>query len=210
MRTYSRIISRSLPAVGVILFAVVIASMAGAAVAGTICGTVRDEDTLAPVARAGIFVRTQAGAYTGYNGATDETGIFCIDGIPAGKYDLEIAVDDYETRYLRGVEVTDETTDVDIDIFGLEHFLAAPWPNPAQSFVTLRYRIGRTVPVKMQIYDVRGRFIRGWQDLSPSAGPHDLTWDLRGRDGSRVASGIYFARFSAGSFSRVRVIVTLQ
>ncbi|MCK4511434.1 carboxypeptidase regulatory-like domain-containing protein [bacterium] len=185
-------------------------SISSTAFAGTICGTVRDIDTLAPVDRAGIFVRTQEGAYTGYHGATSEAGTFCIDEIPAGTYDLEIAVDDYETRYVRGVEVTDETTDVDIDIFETEHFLYAPWPNPAQTSVTFRYRVGDPVPVRLQIYDVRGCLIRGWENISPSTGVHHFNWDLRGRDGTRVASGVYFARFSAGSVSKIRVIVTLH
>ena len=193
-----------------LLFTLLAVSAAGTALAGTICGTVRDEDTHEPVARAGIFVRTQDGAYTGYHGATGEDGTFCIDGIPAGIYDLEVAVDDYETRYLRGVEVTDDVTDVDIDIFELEYFLAAPWPNPARSSVTLRYRVGDAVPVKMEIYDVCGRFVRGWQDLSPSTGTHDFTWNLRDREGSRIGSGVYFVRFSAGSFSSVRMLITLR
>lgn len=185
-------------------------SITGPALAGTICGTIRDENTSAPVARAGIFVRTQAGAYTGYHGATDETGSFCIDGIPAGTYDLEVTVDNYRTRYLRGVEVTDETTDVEIDILGLEHFLAAPWPNPAQTSVNFRYSVGRPVPVKLEVYDVRGSLVRGWQDAAPATGVHDFSWDLRHRDGSRISSGVYYVRFSAGSFDNIRQVIVLR
>jgi len=185
-------------------------SITSPAVAGTICGTIRDENTSAPVARAGIFVRTQAGAYTGYHGATDETGRFCIDEIPAGTYDLEVTVDNYRTRYLRGIVVTDETTDVDIDIWGLEHFLAAPWPNPAQTSVNFRYSIGVPVPVKLEVYDVRGRLVRGWQDTAPVTGVHDFSWDLRARDGSRISSGVYYVRFSAGNFDNIRQVIVLR
>jgi hypothetical protein len=194
----------------ILLVTVVIVPASSVASAGTICGTVRDVDTLAPVNRAGIFVRTQDGTYTGHHGATDETGNFCIDGIAAGTYDLEIAVDDYETRYVRGVEVTDDVTHVNVDVFDTAHHLYAPWPNPARTSVTLRYRVGYPVPVRLQIYDVHGRLVRGWQDNSAEAGKYYFSWDLRGRDGALVPSGVYFARFSAGSINKIRKIVTLH
>lgn len=192
------------------LTSLLLISAAPASRAGTICGTVRDFETLAPVARAGIFVRTVDGAYTGYHGSTGDTGGFCIDGIPAGTYDLEIAVDDYETRYVRGVEVTDDVTGVDIDIFAVEHFLDAPWPNPSQTSMTFRYRISRPVPVKLRIYDVTGRLVRGWQSPSVEPGEYFLDWDLRDKNSARVASGVYFVRFTAGDVDQTRVIVTLN
>lgn len=200
MRNYAR---------AVVLFAL-LASVSSPSFAGTICGTVRDSDTLAPIDQAGIFVRTQDGAYTGYHGATDETGGFCIDGIPAGIYDLEIAVDNYETRYVRGIMVTDDVTDVDIDIFAVEHFLDAPWPNPSQTSITFRYRIARPVPVKLEIYDVTGRLVRGWQSPAVEPGEYYLEWDLRNRNRNRVASGVYFVRFTAGNVGLTRVIVTMN
>jgi hypothetical protein len=178
--------------------------------AGTICGTVRDTDTLAPIEKAGVFVRTQDGMYTGFHGATAEAGGFCIDGIPAGTYDLEITVDDYQTRYVRGVVVTDDVTDVDIDIFAIEHFLAAPWPNPSQTGVTFRYTIARPAPVKLEIFDVTGRLVRGWQSRAVEPGEYYLDWDLRDRNSNRVASGVYFVRFTAGDAGRTRVIVTMD
>jgi len=58
--------------------------------AGTICGTVTDAVTGSRVNKAGIFVRTTSGEYTGLYGATDAIGEFCIDEVPAGVYDLEV------------------------------------------------------------------------------------------------------------------------
>ena len=200
--------SGKLPFVGMILLIALL--LPASTPAGTICGTVRDKDTLYPINRAGIFVRTQEGTYTGYHGATDGTGNYCIDQIPAGTYDLEIAVNDYLTEYVRGVEVTDDVTNVDIDISDWEHYLYAPWPNPAQTSVTFRYRIGKPTPVKIQIFDVRGRIIRGWQGLYSTPGEHNFKWNLRDRRGARVPSGVYFYKLEAGRFTATRKMILLR
>ena len=77
--------------------------------AGILCGTVRDAVTANPIVGAGIFLRQTTGQYTGFNGATDATGHYCISGIPAGTYDLEVRLDDYQVAYRRGVVVNDVT-----------------------------------------------------------------------------------------------------
>jgi hypothetical protein len=53
------------------------------ALGDTICGTVRDAQPGAPIADAGVFVRTISGDYTGFSGATDLAGHFCVPDIPA-------------------------------------------------------------------------------------------------------------------------------
>ena len=83
--------------------------------AGVLCGTVRNAVTGNPIVGAGIFLRQTTGQYTGFNGATDATGRYCINGIPAGTYDLEVRLDDYQVAYRRGVVVNDVSTSVDVD-----------------------------------------------------------------------------------------------
>ena len=61
-------------AVPLALAALLAAAFVLPAAAGTLCGTVRDRVTSNPVAHAGVFLRTPAGAYTGIYGATDAVG----------------------------------------------------------------------------------------------------------------------------------------
>jgi hypothetical protein len=175
-----------------------------------ICGTVRDGVTAGPVDKAGVFVRTLAGVYTGYHTATDASGNFCIDGIPAGTYDLEVRVDNYEVGYIRGVEVADDETSVEVDLAHAAYYFAPPWPNPAQGLISFRFRAEEAVPVQLLIYDASGRLVRGWSDPSGTVGERVFVWNLRDTDGSRVPSGVYFVRFSAGNVNLVRSIVTLK
>jgi hypothetical protein len=180
---------------------------AGHALAGTLCGTVTDRQTSAPVAHAGIFVRTQAGAYTGYYGATDLAGSFCIPAIPAGTYDVEVRVDDYQVAYLRGVIVNASSTGVDIGASPVAVRFAAPTPNPARLTTRLRWTLASSARVAVSIHDVSGRFVRGWSAASLPPGEHLLDWDLRDARGRAVGPGTYFVRLDAAGVRLTRTLV---
>jgi hypothetical protein len=60
-----------------------------------ISGTVLDSVTLLPVEEAVVSAELDSG-YTFYNSSeTDESGIFNIDQLPVGSYDLTILADGY-------------------------------------------------------------------------------------------------------------------
>lgn len=192
-----------------LVIALTVLLAAHAAFAGTICGMVHDAITSGPVDKAGIFVRTLAGAYTGYHGATDATGSFCINNIPAGTYDLEVRVDNYETGYIHNVEVTDDPTSVEIDL-AVPFYFAPPWPNPAQGGISFRFRTGEGAPVKLLIFDPAGRLVRGWDDPSGAPGERLFLWNLRDQNGALLPSGVYFVRLSAGDMTLTRSIVIIK
>ena len=176
---------------------------------GVICGTVRDAITTNPIVGAGIFVRQTTGQYTGYNGATDATGHYCISGIPAGTYDLEVRLDDYQVAYRRGIVVTNVTTGVDVDARFLKSTLSPPWPNPARKGISFRLRIRDAGPIELAVVDVNGRMIKGWTGLAGAGEDRTLNWDFRDATGHTMPAGRYFVRLSAGdlmiarSFARI-------
>ena len=170
---------------------------------GTICGTVRDAQTGAPVAHAGVFVLTPGGSYTGFYGATDMAGSFCIPGIPAGTYDLEVLVDNHQVAYLRNVVVT-TTTDVTLPVSLPRLTLVPPRPNPASAELYLRWVLPRAASVRLTVLDATGRLVQGWSDPTLPAGEHEIHWDLRGADGHRLPPGCYFVVLDADGARRVR------
>ena len=180
-------------------------SLPPAAVAGTLCGSVKDQSTQAPVAHAGIFLRTPAGAYTGINGATDVAGAFCIASVPAGTYDLEVRVDDYQVAYLRDVVVNATSTSVDVPVqTGLALAVA---PNPARASTRIAWVLPATGRARVTVADVTGRVLREWGSPALSAGAHAVTWDFADRSGRNVGAGVYFIRLETAAGVRQRLLV---
>lgn len=207
MTTFSRfllLLVLALPALGAPLVA---------AAAGTLCGTVRDGSSGAVIEGAGIFVFTTAGAFTGFEGVSDSAGEFCIPGIPAGTYDLQVRRDDYGTTHVRNVMVTDDVTGVEIGVAPPSAALLPPSPNPARERVTFRLRLDRAGPIRLEVFDPAGRRLKGWTAMLSGPGERSVEWDFRSTDGRVAPVGRYLVRLrysTAGgpasitrSFSRV-------
>ena len=63
----------------------------------------------------------------------------------------------------------------------------------------LEYSIDAPARVSLKIYDVQGRMVRTLVDQQAAAGTFRALWDGRGSTGATAGSGVYFARFVAGS-----------
>jgi hypothetical protein len=166
----------------------------GARAAGNLCGTVHDAATGAVVGGAGIFVLTTGGTTTGFQGVSDAGGSFCISGIPAGTYDLEVQRDHYVTAFVRGVQVVDDVSGVDIGVLPSAATLFAPRPSPARTQVEFRFRLAAPGAVRLEVFDARGRRVRGWSSDDAATGESSVAWDLRDADGRAVPAGVYVVR----------------
>jgi hypothetical protein len=76
------------------------------------------------------------------------------------------------------------------------------YPNPFASSASLVYTIpaDRTtgVPVRLAVYDARGRLVRVLVDERRYPGTFTAVWDGTGAHGAPVASGVYIAHFVGG------------
>jgi len=82
--------------------------------------------------------------------------------------------------------------------------------NPVAKFLMVIPRNAGTVPVRLNIFDVKGRLVRTLVDRPADAGMHTAIWDGRDRDGRTVASGNYFARISAGKWQQETRVTILK
>lgn len=83
-------------------------------------------------------------------------------------------------------------------------------PNPFNPETSIRFDTPRAAHVRVVVYDALGRAVSTLLDTDLPAGSHDVTW--RGRDdrGREMASGVYFVRMEAGSFSATRKMLLLK
>jgi hypothetical protein len=91
--------------------------------------------------------------------------------------------------------------------------LSQNYPNPFNPSTTIRYDIpvgSSTVPVKINIYDIRGRLIRKLVDQEKTSGRYQVHWDGRGEHGQQASSGVYLYRIDTGEFISTRKMVLVQ
>jgi hypothetical protein len=189
----------------ILVAACVFISATSARAAGNLCGTVHDASSGAAVAGAGIFVLTTSGSNTGFEGVSDPTGAFCIAGIPAGTYDLEVRRDHYATAFVRHVTVVDDVSGVDIGVRPAGATLLPPRPSPARTQVEFRFRLGESGSVRLEVFDANGRRLRGWGANDEPAGDRTVTWDLRDGEGRVVPAGVYVVRLRAAGATASRL-----
>jgi hypothetical protein len=90
--------------------------------------------------------------------------------------------------------------------FGLD----GAYPNPFNPQTTIAYAIPEPGIVTLKIYDVQGRLVRTIVYGEQPAGEHRAVWRGRDKNGSPVASGIYFVRLEFGSNMQIRKVVLLK
>src|SRR5262245_6824950 len=76
--------------------------------------------------------------------------------------------------------------------------LAQNTPNPFRGTTSVQFAVPQEGPVSLAVYNVAGRKVADLVNGNLGAGPHHVSWDGTDRDGSRVASGVYLYRLSAG------------
>ncbi len=83
--------------------------------------------------------------------------------------------------------------------------LSQNYPNPFNPSTTISYSVAETVPVLLKIYDVTGQEVSVLVNEVKQAGKYGVSFDA-----SKLTSGIYFYKLSAGSFSSVKKMSVLK
>src|SRR3990172_570239 len=76
------------------------------------------------------------------------------------------------------------------------------YPNPFNPSTTIRFAVSTTGSVVLSVHDVLGRKLRTQIDEVLPPGRYDAVFD-----GNELASGVYFYRIEAGTFSQTRKFV---
>jgi hypothetical protein len=117
--------------------------------------------------------------------------------------------DESDGIYIDEMEIlTDQlTTTVDIASVQLptQFSLAQNFPNPFNPVTMIQFSLPVASPVSLTLYDVLGREIKRMVDDVFDAGVHSYRFD-----GGSLASGLYYYRIAAGSYSNVKKMILVK
>ena len=83
-------------------------------------------------------------------------------------------------------------------------------PNPFNPSTRLYFELAGAGPVRLEVYDVRGRLIRHLVQEDLPAGRHEVVWDGHDEHGDTAASGTYLARLSVAGVVSARKMLLLK
>lgn len=115
-----------------------------------------------------------------------------------------------ESVSINGVAEVLKTVEASIPV-PKEYALFNNYPNPFNPATHIKFQLPEYQSVKLAIYDMKGRLVSTLlNNVVYDAGEHVVTWDATDNLGRRVASGMYFYRFSAGSFNKLGKMILLK
>ena len=102
-------------------------------------------------------------------------------------------------------------TAVDGEVPISAHLLLGNYPNPFNPKTTIAFELPKRKTVTLRVFDMAGRLVReliGAEVYTP--GSHGIVWNGRDDNGRQVASGTYFYRLEAGSYSETKRMVLIK
>ena len=93
---------------------------------------------------------------------------------------------------------------------GLDFELGQNTPNPFRPSTTVRFALPSERDVELRVFDVAGRAVKTLAQGTMTAGLHTLQWDATSDNGSRLSSGVYFYRLTAGKDRAQRKMVIID
>jgi parallel beta-helix repeat protein len=108
------------------------------------------------------------------------------------------------TTLSKSQTIEQSTTDVEENL-PKDCGLSQNYPNPFNPTTMIDFRLPKDSHVTLKVYDVLGRHIMTLVDQYESAGYHSVVFDA-----SRLGSGVYIYKLSAGDFNQIKRMVVIK
>ena len=91
-----------------------------------------------------------------------------------------------------------------------EYALSQNYPNPFNPMTTFTYDVPEVSDVTIKVYSLLGKEVRTIYSKQQMPGRYTQTWDGTDNTGRKLASGVYFLRMQAGSFSKLHKMTLIR
>lgn len=180
-----------------------------------------------PIRGANVYARFANGSYAGY-GLTDDNGSYAIGGLPSEEISLSADLEGFAPAQTKVSIMPGNFSVSGADLIlspAVVSSVAAPngtalaftleqnYPNPFNPLTVIKYTVGgagdagrgAVASVKLTIYDLLGREVAVLVNERKAPGSYTVNFD-----GSRLASGIYLYRLTAGSLLQSKKMLLVK
>jgi subtilisin family serine protease len=152
-------------------------------------------DMLVPTADSGL-------AFINFPGSSFRE---CGSPVPSWRYNRRMNNIGYPTDTCNPVDVNEPDRPIPYDFR-----LSQNYPNPFNASTRIDYSLTARSKTTIVVYDLLGRKVKTLVDRTTPAGQYSTTWDGINDAGQKAASGIYFARISAGNRAETIKLILLK
>ena len=117
-------------------------------------------------------------------------------------YDFKLVAGDLDYVIQKSKEILENIPE--------EYALSQNYPNPFNPTTKMNYQLPKRSRVIISIYNIVGQEVRTLLNEDQDYGVHSITWNGVDQYGKSMATGVYFARLSTGSFSQTKKMLLLK
>jgi predicted CXXCH cytochrome family protein len=88
--------------------------------------------------------------------------------------------------------------------------LTQNYPNPFNPTTKFKFSLPKESDVTIVVFDITGRVVNTLANSKFGAGQYEVDWDGRNSMNNQIASGVYFYKIVAGSYTEVKKMVLLK
>ncbi|MBT4332966.1 MAG: T9SS type A sorting domain-containing protein, partial [Candidatus Cloacimonetes bacterium] len=96
------------------------------------------------------------------------------------------------------------------DVLPLQTELTGNYPNPFNPTTTISFSLAEASKVSISIYNMRGQLVKTLVNTELENDYYEIVWNGRDNSGKNTASGIYFYKMKAGSFTSIKKMVLMK
>ena len=117
-------------------------------------------------------------------------------------YDLKLVAGDLDYVIQKSEDILENIPD--------QYALSQNYPNPFNPITRMNYQLPKRSRVIISIYNIMGQEVRTLLNQDQDYGAHSIMWNGVDQFGKTMATGVYFARMSTGSFSQTKKMLLLK
>jgi len=146
------------------------------------------------------------GYVPGFGTTTEPKAYSFLDGnVTSETYTYRLKQIDFD-----GTAAYSDEIEVVVDLTPDNFELSQNYPNPFNPSTTIQFQVPKASDVNVIVYDMLGQAVKSLFDGQVQAGKYTVEWDGTNNAGSKMSSGSYIYRMTAGEFVEAKEMILLK